>query len=140
MDLSDRGRRERRLLELNEEPLDRLVELLLDRSLDVRERKWTDVVLQAAQLGDDVRRDNIRARGEELPELDEGRPQLVEHVAEVPPPRRPVDRGVGPAPPLERVTEAVPDGHLCDLAQPAEVALLGTRGHRLSVRRASRYS
>ena len=43
------------------------------------------VVLEAAQLGDDVGRDDVRARREQLPELDERRPELVEHLAQVSP-------------------------------------------------------
>ena len=59
MDLPDRRGGERRLLELDEEPFDRLVELFLDRALDVGEREGTDVVLEAAQLGNDVWRDDV---------------------------------------------------------------------------------
>ena len=82
--LADRGGRHRRLLELEEEPLDRLVELLLDRLLRQLERERADVVLEAAQLGDDVRRQDVRPHREQLAELDERRPELVEHLAQAP--------------------------------------------------------
>ena len=76
------------LVELEEQPLDRLAELLRDRPLDVRERERAHVVLQAAQLGDDVRRHDVGPRREQLPELDERRAELVEHLAQVPAARR----------------------------------------------------
>ena len=83
MHLADRRRGERLLLELEEEPLDRLAELLADRALDVGERERPHVVLQRAQLGDDVRRDDVRPRREELAELHERRAELVQHLAQL---------------------------------------------------------
>ena len=71
-----------------------LAELLADRALDVRERERAHVVLQAAQLGDDVGRDDVRPRREQLPELDERRAELVEHLAQVPAARGALDRRV----------------------------------------------
>ena len=53
-------------------------------ALDVLERERADVVLQPAQLGDDVRRDDVGPGREQLAELDERRPELVEHLAQVP--------------------------------------------------------
>ena len=80
MDLADRGCGHRHRVELAEQPLDRLAETLLDhlRRLLVRERRY--VVLEAAELGDDVRRQDVRPHREELAELDEGRAELVEHL------------------------------------------------------------
>ena len=80
MDLADRRGRHRHRVELEEQPLDRLAEALLDhlRRLLVRERR--DVVLEAAELGDDVRRQDVRPHREELAELDERRAELVEHL------------------------------------------------------------
>src|SRR5262249_4143259 len=46
MDLADRRRRDRYLVELEEEPLNRLSELLADDALDVGERERADVVLE----------------------------------------------------------------------------------------------
>ncbi len=71
--LADRRSRERLLLELEEQPLDRLSELVLNRALDVCERERTNVVLQAPQLGDDVGRHDVGPRREQLAELDERR-------------------------------------------------------------------
>jgi hypothetical protein len=84
VDLADRRGGDRDRVELGEKAFDRLAELLLDHALDVLVREGADVVLQAAELGDDVRREDVGAHREELPELDEGRAQLVEELAEVP--------------------------------------------------------
>ena len=81
MDLADRGGGHRRRVELDEEALDRLAELFLDHALDVLVRERAHVVLQAAELGDDVRRQDVRTHREQLAELDEGRAQLVEELA-----------------------------------------------------------
>jgi hypothetical protein len=83
VDLADRRGGERRPVELDEEALDRLPELFLDHTLDVFVGEGTHVVLQAAELGDDVRREDVGAHREQLAELDEGRAQLVEELAEV---------------------------------------------------------
>src|SRR5439155_19454906 len=138
--LPDRRGRQWALLELEEQPLDRLAEVLADDALDVRERERAHVVLQAAELRDDVGRDDVRAGREELPELDEGRAELVEHLAQVPAPRttgRTVavgDDGRAAPAPVEHVAEAVLRHDLRDLAQPAEVPL-GARRHWRSVAR-----
>ena len=87
--LADRCGGHRLLLELDEEPRDRLVQVLEDDPLDVRVRERRDVVLEAAELGDDLGRDDVRPRREELPELHERRPELVEHLAQVTPAARP---------------------------------------------------
>ena len=80
--LADRRRRDRRLVEAEEGLLERKTEVGLDDGPRLRERERADVVLQAAQLGDDVRRDDVGPRREQLAELDERRPELVEHLAE----------------------------------------------------------
>ena len=127
-------------VELEEETLDRLAELLLDDAFDVLVREWAHVVLEASELRDDVRRQDVWPHREQLAELDEGRAQLVEELAEalaalrgcsledlpVSAPREEVGQLVA----LEEVAEAVPDGDLGDLRQPAEVACLRRRlGH-----------
>ena len=133
MDLADRGGGDRLAVELEEEALDRLAELLLDHALDVLVRERAHVVLEPAELGDDVRRQDVRPHREELAELDEGRAELVEELAEVLAAlgRRalgelaavaPAGQEVGQLVALEEVAEAVPDGDLGDLRQPAEVA------------------
>ncbi len=47
------------------------------------ERERPDVVLQPAQLDDDVRRNHVGPGREQLPELHERRPELVEHLAQM---------------------------------------------------------
>src|SRR3712207_6903380 len=53
-------------------------------------RSRRDRVLKVAELEDDVRRDDIGPRREELAELDKGRPELVEHRAQPLSARRPL--------------------------------------------------
>ena len=79
--LADRRRRDRPLLELDEELLELEPELALDDLADRGERHGPHVVLEPAQLGDDVRRHDVGARREQLPELDERRAELVEQLA-----------------------------------------------------------
>ena len=81
--LADRRGRDRLLLELEEQPLDRLPELLADRALDVLERERAHVVLQRPELGDDVRRNDVGPGREQLAELHERRAELVEHLAQM---------------------------------------------------------
>ena len=135
MHLADRCRRQRLLVELGEQALDRLAELLANRPLDVRERERAHVVLQAAQLGDDVGRHDVGPRREQLAELDERRAELVEHLAQVPAARRSLDGRVLRSAAVDRIAEAVPDRDLGDLAQATEVALLRTRRHRVKCAR-----
>ena len=125
MHLSDRGGGDRRLVELREELGDREAEILLDHLLDICDRKRPDVVLQAAQLRDDVGRKDVGPRRQQLAELDEGRAKLVEHLAQMLAALRrlPVDldpgaasrEEVGQPVSLEPVAEAVPHGDLSDL-------------------------
>jgi hypothetical protein len=139
--LSDRRRRDRLLAELEEQLLDRQAELLGDDSLDVRERERPDIVLELAELGDDVGRDDVRARRQQLPELDEGRAELVEHLPQVLTALRDgavlrdehlltQRQQVGQAVGLEEVAEAVANRDLRDLRDPADVATLRAGGHR----------
>ena len=72
--LSDRGGCDRRLLEVDVELLEGEPELVLDDLSGLLEREGRDRVLERLQLEDDVRRDDVRAGGEELAELDERRP------------------------------------------------------------------
>ena len=87
----------------------------------------------ACELGDDVRRDDVGPRREQLAELDERRAELVEHLAQVLAalrrrcPSSSVD-GVGRPGSrsvrlvaLEEVAEAVPDRDLRDLGDAPEV-------------------
>ncbi len=131
--LADRGGRDRLLLEVEERLLDREAQLRLDDPLDVLHRERRDLVLELAKLDDDVRRHDVGSRREQLAELDEGRPQLVEHLAEASSPIA-VGLAVGRAAPVEEVPEAVAGGDTADLGRAAEAALRPVV-HRVSVAR-----
>ncbi len=89
MHLADRRGGDRRLVEFDEELLDAEAKLFPDDRLGLRERERCDVVLKCLQLEDDVGRNDIGPRGEELPELDERWTELVEHLAQPDATRRP---------------------------------------------------
>src|SRR5439155_10863362 len=128
------------LLELDEELLERQAELFSDHLLDIRERERTNVVLEAAKLRDDVRRQDVRPGREQLAELDERRPELVEHLAQVLTALRrlPVEvdartasrKQVGQPVGVEPVAEPVSDRDLRDLRQAAEIPGGRRLGHR----------
>ena len=107
-------------------------ELLADHALDVRVRERLDVVLEAAELGDDVGRHDVRPGREQLPELDERRPELVEHLAQVAAAQRSASRRRRVrAAAVEHEPEAVAHRDLGDLAQAADArGLRAGRGHR----------
>ena len=130
MHLADRCGRQRLLVELEEEPLDRLAELLADHPLDIGERERADVVLEPAQLGDDVRRDDVGPGREQLAELDEGRAELVEHLPQMTAAhgRRSRRGRRGPAL-VEQEPEPVAHRDLGDLAQPPDVQRPRPRCH-----------
>jgi len=91
VDLSDRGGGQRRLVDLDER-IRRQV--LRDDAPDVRERNAGHLVDQLPQLVDVDVRKKVRARREQLAELDERRAELLECMAEL-------DRSLprrGPAP------------------------------------------
>ena len=83
MHLADRRGGDRLAVELEEEPLDRVAEILDDHALGLLERERAHVVLEAAELRDDVRRHDVRPRREQLAELHERRAELVEQLAQV---------------------------------------------------------
>ena len=92
-----------------------------------------DPVLEPHQFQDDVGRDHIGPRTEQLPELHERGPQLFQHLADVL--AALLQHGLCPAAvggdkvpevvTLEEVPEAVPDRYLGDLPDPLEVAEAG---------------
>ncbi len=130
--LTDRRRRDRHRVEVEEEPLDRVPQLLLDHALRLLEGERAHIVLQRPQLGDQVGRDDVGPRGQELPELHERRPELLQHLAQVLTARRrrhrtdvrdpPSGNQVGEPVRLEEVAEAVAHHDLRDLGQAAERA------------------
>ena len=83
MHLADGGGRDRRRLEVEEQPLERVAQLLFDHALGLLERERPHVVLQPPQLDHDVGRHDVGPGREELPELHERRPELVEHLTQV---------------------------------------------------------
>src|SRR4029079_5574931 len=144
MDLADRRRRGRLFVELEEGLLDRQAELLLDHAPDVGERNRPDIVLELLELDHDVGRADVRTSREQLAELDEGRPELVQHLPQPAPavrvgvsaavatdPREKVSQSVA----LEEVAEAMLDRDLRDLGEAAHGAR-GRTGHASSLTRA----
>ncbi len=150
--LADRRGRDRRLAELQERLLEREAQLVLDDLAHLGEGERRHVVLEPAQLGDDVRRDDVGPGREQLAELDERRTELVEHLPQVAPAlgaHRGVRARLDPSPPgqqvgqlvpLEEVAEAVPDCHLRDLREAADLARARSRRHPGSVPRGVRNS
>ena len=143
--LADRRSRDRHRLELDEQPLERVPQLLADDPLDVLERKRPHVVLQRAQLDDDVGRHDVGPRREELPELHERRPELVEDLAQVlaaggrgavlgghgshPLLRRAAGQEVAELVRLEEIAEAVAHHDLRDLGETPDAAGGAHRAH-----------
>ncbi len=79
MHLADRRRGDRGEVELEERTVHPQFELGFDNVANLLEGNGRRIVLKPAELGDDVRWNDVGSRGEELAELDEGRPELVEH-------------------------------------------------------------
>src|SRR6266540_5509386 len=145
MYLPDRGCSDRYGIELEKRTFQRKAEVALDDLLDLLERERPHVVLQRAQLDDDVGRNDVGTRREELAELHERRAELVEHLAQV---DAPLVRGdglarraltpweeIGQLVLLEEVPEAVAHCDLRDLGQPPEVPLRRPCRHGVSVTR-----
>ena len=82
--LPDRPGRERRRLDRLEDVLPRHLQLLLHHVDDLRLGQRRDVVLELRQLVDDVGRDEVRPRREDLAELRERRAELLERGAQPP--------------------------------------------------------
>jgi hypothetical protein len=78
MHLGDRGGGDGLVVESGEQALDRLAQLGFDQRARPGAGKGRQTVLQARQIGGDLLAQEIGARREELAELDEARPQLVE--------------------------------------------------------------
>jgi hypothetical protein len=133
--LPDRRGGHRHGVEVDEEALDRRAQLGRDDVLDVCVRHRRDRVLQQPQLRQDLRRDDVGSGREQLAELHERRPQLVEHLAQVTAERRQVlgldDGCAAQRPPLEHEAETVLRGNLRNLAQAAHrPPPVRERGHR----------
>ena len=83
VNLPDGRGRHRLLLETLKGPVEGEAQLLGYHPLHDIERERGHHVLKLDQLLKDVLGHDIRARAEHLAELDEGRPQLVEHLPDV---------------------------------------------------------
>ena len=149
MHLADRRSGDGPWVEFEEELVDGEPKVLVDHVLDVAEREGTDVVLECAELRDDVGRQDVRACRQQLAELDERRAELVEHLPQVLAALRrlPVQLDARPAAReelgqlvlVEPVAEAVADRDLRDLGETAEVSG-GRLRHRVSVARRGAFS
>jgi len=79
VDLRDRGGCQRRRIELH----DCVADVLAHRPLDLRERKGGHLVHELRELVDVDVGQQVRTRREQLAELEEGRAQLLESLAEL---------------------------------------------------------
>ena len=131
--LADRGGGHRLLLEVEEEALERQPEVGFDHLPGLLVGERPDVVLEPAELRDDVRRQDVRPHREQLAELDESRAELVQHRPQVRAALRrvAVQLGAAEAAILEEEAEPVPGSHLRDLGQPSEVPLRRLLRHKL---------
>ena len=124
MHLADRPGGERLGVDAREHVLPRHAELLLHDGDDLFLRHRRHVVLELRELGDELGRQQVRPRGEDLAELRERRPQLLECCAEAL--RALLERHVGGA----ALAEAVARHHLADergTAEKVEIGLLRCR-------------
>ena len=78
MHLAERGGGNRQAIEFDERVRDADAELLANGPLDVFVRERLDVVLQPRERIQVGRREQVGARGEDLTELDERRPERLE--------------------------------------------------------------
>ena len=140
--LADRRRRHRLPVEAGEDLGQRGLELLLQHLGDGVARRRAHVVLEHAQLGGGLRRDEVGAGGEDLPELHEHAPALLQREAQAAH-GRPVGRGLDLvlAPEPERRAEPVAHRDAGDLrvalhAPPAPPQRPDRVRHRLQARSA----
>src|SRR5712691_6149560 len=80
--LGDRRGRHRGGVDRGEELVGGFAQALLDQLQDQLHRHGRGAILKMAELGDEIRRQDVGPRGEDLPQLDEGGPQLRQGLAE----------------------------------------------------------
>ena len=80
--LGDRRRRQRHVVEFGQHHAQRLAVGGLDQPARLLARKRRHLVLQAHQLVGNVRRQQVAPGGQDLPELDEDRPELFKRLAQ----------------------------------------------------------
>lgn len=136
MDLSQRGRGERLRIEAAEDALDRSPELALDDPPRLLSGERNSLILELLELLGDVERNEVGTGGQELAQLDERRPELLERaaqalsaadrldgtglVAQRPPAEPEMPQHADPG---QHLPEAVTDQHGHDLPVAAEVAV-----------------
>jgi len=140
--LRDRGRRQRHGIEGREHLLGRTAEVLDQLRQQQFVRHGRRAVLQLAELGDPLGLEQVDPGRQHLAQLDEGRPEFLEHASQ-PLRRRQVDQLMTVAPvqraagilerigqpeALDQVAEAVADQDRGDIVQAAQIA---DRGERL---------
>ena len=81
MGLSDTGCGERFLLEGRVGLVECAAQFVFDLLFDLVEAKGRHLVLEVLELLDELRRHDVRACREDLPELDEGRTEVLEHLS-----------------------------------------------------------
>jgi hypothetical protein len=126
VDLTDARRAEGNRIEGGEHLIDGGPELTLDYLLGKPCRHGPGRILEFLELGENAFRQYVRARGENLPELHEGRPEVVEGAAQ---PDPEVGREellqallLPPIPPdVEDETEPVAHEDTAYLGEPPEV-------------------
>src|SRR5581483_2861019 len=82
VDLRDRRRRDRGLVEAREDFVEGSPEVLLDDAPHDVERLGAHLVATEPELGDELFGKDALARREDLPELDVGRPEVLEGAPE----------------------------------------------------------
>ena len=88
--LGDRGRGDRVGVDLLEELRDRGAQLLLEDGLRFGKGEGGDAVLELGELVDELERDQVGAGRQHLPQLDVGRPELLDRHAHALRPREPL--------------------------------------------------
>ena len=134
--LRDRGRRQRLGIEAGEDLLGRRAQVLGELGAHHLDRHRRRLTVQLFEFGDPGRAEQVGAAGQDLAELDEGRPQILERHAQLHRRIQPRQVGgmvhaqhmagagqpIGPAEPAHQIAQAVADEDRRDLLQPAEIA------------------
>ena len=133
MDLRDGSRRHRLGIDVGEQLARGPSQALLDQPQHRFHRHRRRAILQVRQLGDEVRRQDVRARRQDLPQLDERGTELGERLAKAAGARgahlgrRGTIAGLAPAEhvpeaaAVEQLAESVPHDDHADLAEALQV-------------------
>ena len=119
VDLGDGGRRERRGIEAREELRDRPAERGLDARLGERAVEGRDAVLELRELVGDVGRQQVAPRRDDLAELHEDRPEVLERAPQALAARAAAAREPGPGrQPEDEAQRAVEVGRAHVVVEP----------------------